>query len=54
MKANIWQIIGLILIIAGAVLFLRSRTGPDTTTPSPSTHTAPTAPAAATAPTTNP
>ena len=51
MKANIWQILGLILIIAGVVLFVRKKTGPGDTTPVPSNHTAP---PAVTAPTTNP
>lgn len=51
MKANIWQILGLILIIAGVVLFMRKKTGPDTT-PTPSNHTTPAV--TATAPTTNP
>ena len=50
MKANIWQILGLILIIAGVVLFVRKKTGPGDTTPVPSNHTTP----AVTAPTTNP
>jgi hypothetical protein len=51
MKANIWQILGLILIIAGVVMFVRKKTGPNDTTAAPSNHTAP---AAATAPTTHP
>jgi hypothetical protein len=50
MKANIWQILGLILVIAGVVLFARKKISPDDTTTAPSNHTAP----AATAPTTNP
>ena len=53
MKANIWQILGLILIIAGVVLFVRRKTGPDTTPPPANggTHTAPAAVTPTTAPT---
>jgi hypothetical protein len=46
MKANIWQILGLILIIAGVVLFARKKLGPgDTTAPPPAPATTATAPA---------
>ena len=53
MKANVWQILGLILVIAGVVLFARKKMGPGDTTPAPSNHTTP-AGAATTAPTTTP
>ena len=51
MKANIWQILGLILVIAGVVLFARKKISTsDTTATPPSNQTAP----AVTAPSTNP
>jgi hypothetical protein len=53
MKANVWQILGLILVIAGVVLFARKKIGTNDTTAPPSNHTAPAA-ATATAPTTQP
>jgi hypothetical protein len=52
MKANIWQILGLILVIAGVVLFVRKKTGPGDTTAPPINHTTPAV--TTTAPTTNP
>jgi hypothetical protein len=48
MKINFWQVLGVILIIAGVIFFARSKTGKnDTTQPNNSTptNTTPTAPA---------
>jgi len=54
MKANVWQILGLILVIAGVVLFARKKISTNDTTATPSNHTTPAAAATAPAPTTNP
>jgi hypothetical protein len=52
MKANVWQILGLLLVVAGVILFARKKISTNDTTATPSNHTAPAV--TTTAPTTNP
>ena len=45
MKVNFWQVLGLVLIIVGVVLFARGKIGKDTVQPAAPSGPAATAPA---------